>query len=70
MTRRLEEIEVYRAANQLIQQHGDDAQIEAARLADAMLAKGDLEGQRVWKRVLKAIDVLQSKELPKDAPLQ
>jgi hypothetical protein len=27
--------------------------------ADALQAKGDLEGQRVWLRVLKAIDELQ-----------
>ncbi len=54
------ELDIYRAANQLIQQHGEDAPIECARLADAMLAKGDLEGQRVWKRVLKAIDMLNT----------
>ena len=50
-----DDLEIFRAANQLIKRHGQDAELEAGRLADAMLAKGDLEGQRVWMRVLKAI---------------
>ena len=58
----LTEIEIYRAANQLIKRHGEDAEFEAGRLADAMLEKGDLEGQRVWKRVLKAIGELRRQE--------
>ena len=56
------DLEIYRAANQLLQRHGEDAQFEAARLADAMLDRGDLEGQRVWKRVLRAIDELRRNE--------
>ena len=32
--------------------------IHAAMKADAMLDKGDMDGQRVWLRILKAIDVL------------
>ncbi len=30
--------------------------------ADAMLEKDDLEGQAVWRRVLKAVEELQRKE--------
>ena len=33
--------------------------IEAAMGADALLAKGDLEGQRVWLRILTAVDALR-----------
>ena len=40
----------------LIREHGEDAAIEAAMRADAMLEKGDLEGYGVWKRVLKAVE--------------
>lgn len=58
----IDELEIYRSANFLIREHGEDAPLEAARLADAMLSKGDLEGQRVWKQVLKAIDVLRMTE--------
>ncbi len=55
----VEEIEVYRAANQLIQRYGQDAEIEAAKQADAMIEAGDPEGLAVWKRILRAVDELQ-----------
>jgi len=38
--------------------HGEDAVIEAALRADAMLDAGDLDGQRVWLRVIEAIKEL------------
>lgn len=60
-------LDIYRTANELIQQHGADAPILAAMRADAMLDAGDLEGQAVWKRILAAVEELQSKERPKDA---
>ena len=44
----------YRTANVLVKHYGEDATLEAAQRADAMLEKGSLDGQRVWKRVLKA----------------
>ena len=36
--------DIYRRANLLVKQHGEDALIEAAMRADAMLEAGDLEG--------------------------
>ncbi len=53
------DIEIYRSANLLVKQHGEDAPIEAAMRADAMLNKGDLDGYAVWKRILKAVEKLQ-----------
>ena len=44
----------YRTASVLIREHGEDADLEAIQRADAMLEKGCLDGQRVWKRVLAA----------------
>jgi DNA-binding MarR family transcriptional regulator len=41
----------------------DDELGEAAQRADAMLEKGSLDVQRVWKRVLKAIKEIQREEL-------
>ncbi len=38
------DLDTYRAANVLIRQHGDDAALEAAMRADAILEKGNLEG--------------------------
>lgn len=59
----MEDIDIYRTASVLIEQHGNDAPIYAATRADEMLAAGDIDGQRVWQRVIKVIDLLLS-ELP------
>lgn len=64
----VEQIDIYRAANMLIKKRGKDAAIEAAGRADEMLAKGDIEGERVWLSVLKAVNELQSIQRG-DAPL-
>jgi len=58
------DIDIYRTANELIKQHGGDAPIHAAMRADELLDAGDLDGQAVWKRVLAAVEELQSKERP------
>ncbi len=61
------DLDIYRFANELIKQHGDAADIEAAMRADERLAAGDMEGEAVWIRIVKAIEELQSKERPEDA---
>ena len=61
------DLDIYRTANELIKQHGDDAVIHAAMQADKMLEAGDIDGQAVWKQILAAIDELLSKERPRDA---
>ncbi len=38
----LTEIDIYRSPNALIHEHGEDADLEAATRADAVLEKGDL----------------------------
>ncbi len=35
--------------------------------ADERLAAGDMEGEAVWKRIVKAIEELLSRERPEDA---
>ena len=42
----------------ILKRYGDTAAIEAAAHADEFLAQGDLDGQRVWLRILRAIDTL------------
>ncbi len=61
------DIDTYRSANELIKQHGEAADIEAAMTADERLAGGDMEGEAVWLRILKAIEGLLSEERPEDA---
>ena len=56
------DLDIYRTANAIIRKHGEDADLEAALRADAMLEKGSLDGQRVWKRVLAAVMEIQRKE--------
>ncbi len=55
-------LDVYRSAQVLIREHGEDGALEAAQRADAMLEKGDMEGVASWRRVLKAVEELQRKE--------
>ncbi len=58
------DLDVYRSANELIKQHGEAADIEAAMRADELMAAGDMEGRAVWLRILKAIEELLSEERP------
>ncbi len=61
------DIDIYRAANELIEQHGDAADIEAAMRADELMEAGDMEGRAVWIRIVKAIEELLSEERPDNA---
>ena len=56
------DLDIYRSAQVLVKQHGEDAALEAAQRANAMLERGDMEGKDVWLRVLKAVEEMQRKE--------
>jgi hypothetical protein len=56
----ISELDIYRAANQLIERHGGDARVEAAGMSDRMLELGDPEGRQVWRRIKRAIEQLQA----------
>ena len=60
------EIDIWRSANELIKQHGANAGIRAAMKADELLAKGDLDGARVWRRIVRAVEELQAEKPSKD----
>jgi hypothetical protein len=53
-------LDIWRAANLLIREHGDDAELEAARLQDLMLDRGDNEGRLVWAWIKCAIEALRA----------
>jgi hypothetical protein len=59
-----DEIDIYRSAKLLIEQHGEEAAIFAGMQADECLEKGDLGGKVVWLSVIKAIEELQDVSLP------
>ena len=42
------DLDIYRTANVLVKQHGQDAPIHAAMRADEMIEKGDLDGYAVY----------------------
>ena len=56
------DLDIYRSAKMLIDQHGEDAGLEAAIRADAILEKGDMEGAAAWRRIVKAVEELQRQE--------
>jgi hypothetical protein len=58
--RAMDEIDIFRSAKLLIDQHGADAPIHAAMRVDALIETGDVDGVSVWKRVLRAIGELQA----------
>ena len=64
------EIDIFRVAHLLVKRHGEDAPIEAAMRADAMLDRGDLGGYAAWKRIVKAAEELLSKERPAGVTVQ
>ena len=61
------DLDTYRCAHLLIERYGDDAPIEAAMRADALMDAGDMDGRAMWLRIVKAIEELQSQERPDDA---
>ena len=59
----LDNLDIYRSAKALIDQHGEfEAEVHAAQRADELLEAGDMDGRRVWLRVLDAVRDIASKE--------
>ncbi len=58
------DLDIYRSANELIKQHGEAADIEAAMRADELMEAGDMEGEAVWLRIVKGVEELLAKERP------
>jgi hypothetical protein len=54
------DIDVWLAANRLIERHGAEAEIVAAQRADEMLERGDRDEQLVWLRIRRAIVEMQA----------
>jgi len=54
------DLDIWRAANLVIKEHGEDAEIVASQRADLMLERGDRAGQLVWLRIMRAIAEFQT----------
>ena len=62
------DLDIYRSAKLLIDQHGEAAARHAAMRADALLEAGDIEGRRVWLSIREAIKELQRTRPRRDEP--
>ncbi len=51
----ISELDIYRTANLLIDQHGEGAYMQAVKRRDEMQRKGDAEGRHVWRQVITAV---------------
>ncbi len=60
------DLDIHRSADELIKQHGEAADIEAAMRADGCRAAGDMDGEAVWLRIVEAIEELLAAERPDD----
>jgi hypothetical protein len=60
----MEDIDIWRAAEQMRTVYGEDAGIEAAVRADKAFDQGDIVGCKVWKRIVLAIGELE-RNVPK-----
>ena len=59
------DLDIYRTANLLIEQYGaDGAKMHAAQRADELLEAGDMDGRRVWGKILDAVQELTNTEPP------
>ena len=56
----ISDLDIWRAANMVIERHGAEALAEATKMIDAMLEHGDPDGRAVWQRIRQAIIDLQA----------
>jgi hypothetical protein len=56
----ISEVDIWRAANLLIHQHGAGAATKVTRRPGQMLDGGDGDGWQVWARIRLAIEALQA----------
>ncbi len=61
----LSDLDLWRAAQVMVKRYGKDAATEAAGRADEFLDPGIIDGQRLWMRIMQAIEELQ-RERPGD----
>ena len=54
----MDDPDIFRATNLLIDRHDDDAQIRTEQRCDELADDGDLDGAIVWRRILEAIEEL------------
>lgn len=56
------ERDIWESAGIMIERHGELAAIEASKMADRYFASGDVDMQRVWLRVMRAVAAMTDTE--------
>ena len=56
------DIDIYRSAKLYIDYHGGQVALQAAMQSDTLLSAGDTEGSATWRKIIKAIEVMQATE--------
>ncbi len=64
-----DDADIWRSANLLIAEHGSNALIQAGMRVAGMMAKGDVAGAILWKRIMRAVDDLQRQQRRHDEGL-
>jgi hypothetical protein len=52
--------DIWCTANRVIQEYGNEAELVASERAEEMLQRSDFDGQRVWRRISRAIREFQA----------
>lgn len=58
----MQDIDIYRVAKMMIDQHGDRAHLEILHKVDQLTAKNDQAGVSVWHKISDAIHWMQNKK--------
>jgi hypothetical protein len=53
------DLDIWRTANVLLREHGQDALTIAAQRRDKLLDVGDVDGVAVWRRIMTALEELR-----------
>lgn len=56
------DIDIYRSAKVFIDQHGDNALLEAQKMEESFIAANDMVGVVVWNKIAAAIEWMQANE--------
>lgn len=57
----MEDIDIWRAASQMIDLYPDEAESASLKRADSALAQGDLFNFQLWSKITKAVQALERK---------
>lgn len=55
----ISDLDIYRAAHLMMHSHGGNAEHEAAKCADQMIERGDVDELLTWYRIWQAIAVMR-----------